>query len=88
MIGQIHQPLDPGGLVCPKEFARADVYPSRDGIPHGDLILLIQRRNQLFLGADVAVDAAGGEVEEAGDGGLFGEGRYRALTYPECGPGS
>ena len=55
-------------------MAGSDVDLARDGLMDGGLLLLLQQRNQLLLGADVALDAPVGVVEEADDGGLFGEG--------------
>ena len=40
----------------------------------GYLPLLLQQRDQLLLGSDVALDAPVGVVEVADDGGLFGAG--------------
>ena len=46
---------------------------ARNGLVDDGLLLLLQQRDQLLLGADVAPDAPVGVVEEADDGGLFGE---------------
>ena len=45
-----------------------------DGAVDDGLLLLLQQLDQLLLGADVASDAPVRVVEEADDGGLFGEG--------------
>ena len=54
--------------------ADVGVEAAGDGAMDDGLLLLFQQRNQLLLGADVAPDAPVGVVEEADDGGLFGEG--------------
>ncbi len=78
MRRHVPQPLDAGGLVGRVGLAGADVDLAGDGLVDDGLLLLLQQRTQLLLGADVAPDAPVGVVEEAGDGGLFGEGRRRA----------
>ena len=40
-----------------------------------DSLLLVQQGDQRFLGSDVTLDEPVGMVEEADDGGLFGERR-------------
>ena len=44
-----------------------------DGAVDDGLLLLLQQLDQLLLGADVAPDATVHVVEEADDGGLFGD---------------
>ena len=75
MRRHVAQPLDAGGLVGRVGLAGADVDLAGDGLVDDGLLLLLQQRTQLLLGADVAPDAPVGVVEEADDGGLFGEGR-------------
>ena len=43
------------------------VEPARDGAVDRGLLLLVQQRDQLLLGADRAADPPVGVVEEAGD---------------------
>ena len=56
----------------------------------GYLPLLLQQRDQLLLGADVALDAPVGVVEVADDGGLLGEGggsaKSKSFTIAELSP--
>ena len=73
--GNSPQPLDTGGLVGRVGLAGADVDLTGDGLVDDGLLLLLQQRNQLLLGVDVAPDAPVGVVEEVDDGGLFGKGR-------------
>ena len=75
MRRHVSQPLQAGGLVGRVGLAGADVDLAGDGLVDDGLLLLLQQRTQLLLGADVAPDAPVGVVEEADDGGLFGEGR-------------
>ena len=75
MIGHFRKPLHAGGLVDLVGLPGANVDLSRDGLVDDGLLLLLQQRNQLLLGADVAPDAPVGAVEEAHDGALFGKGR-------------
>ena len=69
MLRHFSKPLDIGGRV---RLAGSDVDLTRDGLMDDGLLLLLQQRNQLLLGADVAPDASVGVVEEADDGDLFG----------------
>ena len=62
MRRHIPQPLDAGGLVGRVGLAGADVDPARDGPVDDGLLLLLQQRNQLLLGADVAPDTLVGVV--------------------------
>ena len=71
--GTVPQPLHARGLVGRIGLAGADVDLARNGLVDDGLLLLLQQRNQLLLGADVAPDAPVGVVEEADDGGLFRE---------------
>ena len=59
----------PGGLE-----ADVRVEATGDGAVDDGLLLLLQQLDQLLLGADVAPDPPVHVVEEADDGGLFGEG--------------
>ena len=77
MLRHIAQPLDDGGLVGRVGLAGADVDPARDGLVDDSLLLLLQQRDQLLLGADVAPNAPVGVIEKAGDDGLFRQRRYR-----------
>ena len=63
----------PEGVVGRVGLAGADVDPARDGLVDDGLLLLLQQRDQLLLGADVAPDAPVGVIEEADDSGLFGK---------------
>ena len=74
MRWHLPQPLDTRGLVGRVGLAGTNVDLAGDGLVDDGLLLLLQQRNQLLLGADVAPDAPVGVVEEADDGGLFGEG--------------
>ena len=69
MLRRGPQPLHSGGLE-----ADVGVEAARDGTVDEGLLLLLQQRDQLLLGADVAPNAPIGMVEEADDGGLFGKG--------------
>ena len=81
MRRHIPQPLDAGGLVGRVGLAGADVDPAGDGLVDDGLPLLLQQRDQPLLGADVAPNAPLGMVEEASDGGLFGEGWQRNSDF-------
>ena len=50
------------------------------------LLLLLQERDQLLPGTDVALDAPVGVVEEADDGGLFGKGWHGTWKILEVAP--
>ena len=67
MLRHFPQPLHAGGLE-----ADVGIEAARDGAVDDGLLLLLQQRDQLLLGADVAPDAPVGVVEEADDCGLFG----------------
>ena len=61
----------------------SDVDLARDGLVDDGLLLLLQQRNQLLLGADVAPDAPVGVVEEPDDGGCSargGRGKYERAS--------
>ena len=73
MLRHLPQPFDTGGLVGRVRLAGSDVDLARDGLVDDGPLLLLQQCNQLLLGADIAPDAPVGVVEEADDGGLFGE---------------
>ena len=87
MRRHVAQPLHAGGLVGRVGLAGAHVNLAGDGLVDEGLLLLLQQRNQLLLGADVALDAPVGVVEEADDGGLFGEGRdWHSRAIPSNAP--
>ena len=73
MRRHIPQPLDAGGLVGRVELAGADVDPAGDGLVDDGLPLLLQQRDQLLLGADVAPNAPVGVIKEADHASLLGE---------------
>ena len=77
MVRHVPQPLNAGGLVGRIGLTGADIDAARDGLVDDGLLLLVQQRNQLILRPVEAPDAPVGVVEEANDGGLFGEGRNR-----------
>src|SRR5690606_21335502 len=68
MLRHIPQPLHAGGLE-----ADAGVEAAGDGAVDDGLLLLLQQLDQLLLGADVPPDPPVRVVQEADDGGLFGE---------------
>ena len=74
MLRHVPQPLDAGRLVGRVGLAGADVDPARDRLVDDGLLLLLQQRDQLLLGADVASNAPLGVVKKADDGDLFGQG--------------
>ena len=69
MGGDVAEPLDAGGLE-----GDVGVEAAGDGAVDDGLPLLLQQRDELLLGADVAADAVVDVVEVADDGALFGEG--------------
>ena len=69
MLRHIPQPLHAGGLE-----ADVGIEAAGDGAVDDGLLLLLQQLDQLLLGADVTPDPPVRVVEEADDGGLFGEG--------------
>ena len=69
MGGDVAEPLDAGGLE-----GDVGVEAAGDGAVDDGLPLLLQQRDELLLGADVASDAVVDVVEVADDGALFGEG--------------
>ena len=69
MRGDVAEPLDAGGLE-----GDVGVEAAGDGAVDDGLPLLLQQRDELLLGADVAADAVVDVVEVADDGALFGEG--------------
>ena len=69
MGGDVAEPLDAGGLE-----ADVGVEAAGDGAVDDGLPLLLQQRDELLLGADVAADAVVDVVEVSDDGALFGEG--------------
>ena len=75
MRRHVPKPLHAGGLVGLVRLPGANVDLARNGLVDEGLFLLLQQRNQLLLGADVAPDAPVGVIEEADDSGLFREGR-------------
>ena len=66
MLRHVPQPLHARGLE-----PDVRVEAARDGAVDDGLLLLLQQRDQLLLGADVAPDPPVGVVEEADDGGLL-----------------
>ena len=52
MRWHVLQPLDAGGLAGRVGLAGADVDLAGDGLVDDGLLLLLQQRNQLLLGAD------------------------------------
>ena len=73
MFRHFCEPVHVSGPVLQVSLARSHVNPPRDRLVDDSALLLLQQRDQLLLGADVAPDAPVGVVEEADDGGLFGE---------------
>jgi hypothetical protein len=71
MRRHIAEPLDPGGLQA-NVWVEAPGYRTLDD----SLSLLLQQVDEPLLSVEVAMDAFGGLVEEAGDGGLFERWRY------------
>ena len=69
MLRHLPQPRRPRRLE-PHVWIEA----ARHRLVDDGLLLLVEQRNQLLFGADVAADAAVYVVEVANDGGLFGEG--------------
>ena len=69
MLRHVAEPLDAGGLE-----ADVGVEAAGDGLADDGLLLLLQQRDELPLGADVAPDAPVDVVQVADDGGLLGEG--------------
>ena len=80
MRWHIAEPFDPRRLG-----ADVGIEAAGDGLVDDGLLLLLQQRNQLLLGVDVAPDALVGVVEEADDGGLFRERRKRNELLCEVG---
>ena len=74
-LRQVVQPLDAGEFVGRVGLAGADVDPACDGLVDDGLLLLLQQRDQLLLGADVAPNAPVGVVKEANYGSLIAYGR-------------
>ena len=72
MLWHVPQPFQAGRLE-----ADVRVEATSDGLVDDGLLLLVQQRDQLLLGADSAPDAPVYVVEEADDGGLFGGWRNR-----------
>ena len=72
MRRHVAEPLDAGGLE-----ADVGVEAAGDGAVDDGLPLLLQQRDELLLGADVASDAVVHVVEVPDDGALFGEGWQR-----------
>ena len=68
MLRHVAEPLHARGLE-----ADVGIEAAGDGAVDDGLLLLVQERDQLSLGVDVAPDAPVGVVEKADDGGLFGE---------------
>ena len=79
-----HLPYPPHPDPCTFRIrlTRPNVDLPRDGLVYDGLLLLFEQRNQLLLGADVALDSEVYVVEEAGDGGLFGSDGGRGITTP------
>ena len=70
MLRHIPQPLDPRGLE-----AYVGIEAAGDGLVDDRLLLFVEQLDQLLFGADVALDAPVGVVQEADDGGLLSEWR-------------
>ena len=62
MRRHVPEPLHAGGLVGRVGPAGADVHLARHGLVDNGLLLLLQQRDQLLLGADVAPNAPFGRV--------------------------
>src|SRR5690606_33958971 len=77
MLRHIPQPLHAGGLE-----ADVGVEAAGDGAVDDGLLLLLQQLDQLLLGADVPPNPPVRVIEEADDGGLFGEGRESVPHSP------
>ena len=75
MLRHIAQPLHPRRLE-----PYVGIEAAGDGLLDDGLLLLVQQRDQLLLGADVAANAAVNVVEVADDGELLGEGTPRSGT--------
>ena len=69
MLRNVAEPLDAGGFE-----ADVGVEATGDGPVDDGLLLLLQQRNELPLGADVPPDAPVYVVQVPHDGGLFWEG--------------
>ena len=68
----VAEPFDAGGFE-----GDVGVEAAGDGAVDDGLPLLLQQRDELLLGGDVAADAVVHVVEVAHDGALFGEGWER-----------
>ena len=80
MLRHVAQPLDAGGLETD-----VGVEAAGDGPVDDSLLFLLQQRNELPLGADVAADAPVHVVQVTDDGGLFREGWDGETKTPyEC----
>ena len=77
MLRSISQPLDTARLVGWVRATGADVDLAGDRLVNDDLFLLIQQRDQLLLGPNVAPDASVGMIKEADDGDLLSDRRNR-----------
>ena len=73
MPRHLPQPLSPGVLVGRIGLACTDIDPARKTLMEDRLLMFLKKLDQPFLGADVAPDTPVGVVQEAGNGGLFGE---------------
>ncbi len=69
------QPIDPGVFVGGVGLASADVDLAGDVLVDEGLLVLFQQPDPPLPQPDGLADAPVGPVEEADDGGLFGEGR-------------
>ncbi|UKL14665.1 hypothetical protein [Dissulfurimicrobium hydrothermale] len=74
MRRHLAQPLHAGGLVGRIGPAGADIDLPGDGAVDEGLLVLLQQFDQFLPGADVAPNPPVHVIEEADDGGLFGEG--------------
>lgn len=72
-----------GVLVRRVGPAGADVDLDGDSAVDEGLLVLLQEFNQLLLGADVAPYPPVHVIEEADDGGLFGEGGHQQRIIPD-----
>jgi hypothetical protein len=66
MLRHFPQPLHTRGFE-----ANGGVEAARHRVLDDGLLLLVQKRDQLFLGVDVVLGSAVDMVQESGDGGLL-----------------
>jgi hypothetical protein len=75
MLRHLAQPRDAGVFVGRIGLAGADVDLAGDGLVDEGLPVFFEQLDQLLLGADGAPNPPVHVIEEADNGGLFGEGR-------------